>query len=46
MSTADHVSATASRSRVWWDFAQLAMQSLAIGVAASVLLGLAVFAVA
>jgi hypothetical protein len=33
-------------ARLWRDFALLAMQSLVIGVAASVLLGLAVFAVA
>ena len=38
--------ATSLISRVWCDLALLAMQSFAIGLAASVLLGLAVFAVA
>lgn len=33
-------------ARVWRDFALLALQSLATGLAASLLLGLAVFAVA
>jgi hypothetical protein len=46
MPTADRAAATALDSRVWWDLALLAMQSFAIGLAASVLLGLAVFAVA
>ena len=46
MATGNRVAATALQSRLWWDFALLAMQSFAIGVAASVLLGLAVFAVA
>jgi hypothetical protein len=38
--------AVALTSRVWWYLALLAMQSFAIGLAASLLLGLAVFAVA
>ena len=46
MPTADHATASAPNSRVWWDLALLAMQSFAIGLAASLLLGLAVFAMA
>jgi hypothetical protein len=46
MLTVDRAVATAPDSRIWRDFALLAMQSFAIGLAASVLLGLAVFAVA
>jgi hypothetical protein len=38
--------ATARVSRVWWYLALLTMQSFAIGLAASLLLCLAVFAVA
>ncbi|HEV3240332.1 MAG TPA: hypothetical protein VG429_08000 [Casimicrobiaceae bacterium] len=45
MPSTDRALATALNSRVWRDFALLAIQSLVIGVAASVLLGLAVFAV-
>ena len=46
MPTADRAVVTALNSRVWRDLALLAMQSLVIGLAASVLLGLAVFAMA
>ena len=46
MPITDRATATTLNSRVWWDLALLAMQSFAIGLAASVLLGLAVFAVA
>jgi hypothetical protein len=46
MPTADRAVANALNAQVWWDLALLAMQSFAIGLAASVLLGLAVFAVA
>jgi len=46
MPTHDRPVATVLNSRVWWDLALLAIQSFAIGLAASVLLGLAVFAVA
>lgn len=46
MPIADRPVATALNSRLWWDFARLTMQSFAIGLAASLLLGLAVFAVA
>ena len=46
MPTADHRVAIAFNSRVWRDFALLALQSLVIGLGASLLLGLAVFAVA
>jgi len=46
MPTADRAVATTLNSRIWWDLALLAIQSFAIGLAASVLLGLAVFAVA
>jgi hypothetical protein len=46
MPTADRAVAATLNARVWWDLALLAMQSFAIGLAASVLLGLAVFAVA
>ena len=46
MPTTDRAVATGLNSKLWWDFALLAMQSFAIGLAASVLLGLAVFAVA
>lgn len=46
MPNANRAVAVALNSRVWWDLAQLALQSLAIGLAASMLLGLAVFAVA
>jgi len=45
MPNADRTAA-ALTSRVWWYLALLAMQSFAIGLAASLLLGLAVFAVA
>ncbi len=45
MPNADRAAA-ALTSRVWWYLALLAMQSFAIGLAASLLLGLAVFAVA
>lgn len=45
MPSTEHARVTTLNSRVWRDFALLAIQSLAIGVAASVLLGLAVFAV-
>jgi hypothetical protein len=45
MPTADHATAHALDSRVWRDLTLLAAQSLAIGIAASVLLGLAVIAV-
>jgi hypothetical protein len=45
MPTADRAHAHALNTRVWRDFALLAIQSFAIGLAASVLLGLAVFAV-
>lgn len=38
--------ATSQVSRVWWYLALLTMQSFAIGLAASLLLCLAVFAVA
>ena len=46
MPNADRAVAIELHSQVWWDLARLAMQSFAIGLAASVLLGLAVFAVA
>jgi hypothetical protein len=46
MPTADRAIATALDSRIWRDFALLAMQSFVIGLAVSVLLGLAVFAMA
>lgn len=46
MPIVDRATATTLNSRVWWDFALLAIQSFAIGLVASVLLGLAVFAVA
>jgi hypothetical protein len=46
MPTADRALATALDSRVWRDFALLALQSFVTGFAASVLLGLAVFAMA
>ncbi len=46
MPTADRAPALTFNPRVWRDFALLAIQSFAIGLAASVLLGLAVFAVA
>jgi hypothetical protein len=46
MPTADRTPALTLNPCVWRDFALLAIQSLAIGLAASVLLGLAVFAVA
>jgi len=46
MPATDRAVATVLNSRVWWDFALLAIQSLAVGLAASVLLGLVVFAVA
>jgi hypothetical protein len=45
MPNADRTAA-ALTSRVWWYLVLLAMQSFAIGLAASLLLGLAVFAVA
>jgi hypothetical protein len=45
MPNADRTAAAVT-SRVWWYLALLAMQSFAIGLAASLLLGLAVFAVA
>lgn len=46
MPTADRAVVTALNSRLWWDLVLLAVQSLAIGVAASVALGLVVFAMA
>jgi hypothetical protein len=46
MPTADRAPAPTLNPRIWRDFALLAIQSFAIGLAASVLLGLAVFAVA
>lgn len=46
MPTADRAVVTAVNSQAWRDFALLAVQSFAIGLVASVLLGLAVFAVA
>lgn len=46
MPIADLAAATALNSQVWRDLALLAIQSFAVGLAASVLLGLAVFAVA
>ncbi len=46
MQTTERAVATPLNSRLWWDLALLAIQSLAIGLVASVLLGLAVFAVA
>jgi len=46
MPNPDRAAATALASRVWWYLALLAMQSFAIGLGASLLLGLAVFAVA
>jgi hypothetical protein len=46
MQIVNRAAATTLNSQVWWDLALLAMQSFAIGLAASVLLGLAVFAVA
>lgn len=45
MRTADRATANALDSRVWRDLTLLAAQSLAIGIVASVLLGLAVVAV-
>jgi len=45
MPTADRPVASALDSRLWRDLALLAMQSFAIGLAASLLLGLAVFVV-
>lgn len=46
MPAADRALAIEVKSRVWRDFLLLAIQSLAIGLVASVLLGLAVFAMA
>ena len=46
MRTASPAAVNAIDSRVWRDLTLLAAQSFAIGIAASVLLGLAVFAVA
>jgi hypothetical protein len=46
MPAADRTITTVPVARVWWYLALLTMQSLAIGLAASLLLGLAVFAVA
>jgi hypothetical protein len=46
MPTADRAPAMTLNPRVWRDIVVLAIQSFAIGLAASVLLGLAVFAVA
>src|SRR5579864_496686 len=45
MPAADRGVATEGNSRMWRDFLLLAIQSFAIGLVASVLLGLAVFAV-
>ncbi len=45
MPTAERPVATVPDARLWWDLALLAMQSFAIGLAASLLLGLAVFVV-
>jgi hypothetical protein len=45
MQTADRTTARVLDSRVWRDLTLLAAQGLAIGIAASVLLGLAVVAV-
>jgi hypothetical protein len=46
MQRGDHATARTFDPRVWRDLTVLAAQSLAIGIAASVLLGLAVFMVA
>jgi hypothetical protein len=46
MRTVDHATARTFDPRVWRDLTLLAAQSFAIGIAASVLLGLAVFMVA
>ena len=46
MPAADRAVALNLHSRVWRDFAALALRSLAIGLAASLLLSLAVFLVA
>jgi len=46
MRIADHATARTFDPRVWRDLTLLAAQSFAIGIAASVLLGLAVFIVA
>jgi hypothetical protein len=46
MQRGDHATARTFDPRVWRDLTLLAAQSLAIGLAASVLLGLAVFMVA
>ena len=46
MPIAERPVATVLHAQLWWDFARLTMQSFAIGLAASLLLGLAVFAVA
>ena len=46
MRTAERATAQSVDPRVWRDLTLLAAQSFAIGIAASVLLGLAVFAIA
>ena len=46
MPATDRAVIRASNSQLWRDFVLLAIQSLATGLVASVLLGLAVFAVA
>ena len=46
MPNARHATAVALDHRVWRDLTLLAAQGLAVGIAVSLLLGLAVFAVA